>query len=109
LPGAIIAFLGLGRTGGFLRGSFRARLSTLVSLVIALLGTVASVVVERDDPYSPTLLSEDMTGALDPIVAFAAIVIGVQLLNTAWIIGLWLYRSYVYWAARTSYTQRPND
>lgn len=102
LPGAIAAFVGFGRTAGFLRGSFRARISTIVSLLTALVGLMSVALVTRTTVYSATIVSTDLSD-LPPIFIFWLVLFGVQSLNLVSVTSLWIYRAFVYWAAKTSY------
>jgi hypothetical protein len=101
LPGAVAAFVGVGRTGGFLRGSLIARLSTLVSLVVALIALGNGFVRESSKAFTPTIVADDLV-ALDDLLVFWLVMWGAQAVNILAVGLLWLYRSFAYWAARTS-------
>jgi len=102
LPGAIAAFLGFGRTAGFLRGSFRARLSTIVSLITALVGLTSVALASRSTPYASDLMARDLA-MLPPIFIFWLVLLGTQSVNLVATVCLWLYRAFIYWTAKTSY------
>jgi hypothetical protein len=101
LPGAVAAFVGVGRTGGFLRGSLIARLSTLVSLVVALIALGNGFIRESSKAFTPTIVADDLV-ALDDLLVFWLVMWGAQAVNILAVGLLWLYRSFAYWAARTS-------
>jgi hypothetical protein len=102
LPGALAAVLGLGRTGGFLRGSILARISTIASLIAALAALVTASTLVRNTPWSEALIAEDLEN-LPPILISWLVLAGAQAANVVLTTLLWTYRTFVYWSVKTSY------
>lgn len=101
LPGAIAAFLGIGRTAGALGGSIQTRASTFVSLIIALCGLLIAAAFTRNTQYYAGLYSDDLEKLPFALVVWMTVLVA-QLLNLIWIGTAWLARSYIYWLARRS-------
>jgi hypothetical protein len=101
-PGAILGFLGLGRTGGFFRGSLRARISNIASLGAALTGLACAALVARSTNLTGAHLIASDLHLLPPALVFWSVLLGLQAINLVIIFFIWLYRVFVYWSTVTN-------
>jgi hypothetical protein len=108
LPGTVIALFGVGRTAGFLHGSFIGRISTLVSLVTSLMAIAAVALLARNTAHYPALVIDDLR-KLPADLIFWIVLLLAQVLNLIVSISAWVYWTYLYWAVKRSYAEKSGD
>lgn len=105
LPAILVAYLGIGRTGTFLMGSVSARLVSVVSLVLSLAAISVTALKPRESPYSPERMWIDI-GEFSTALAVWATILTAQGVALLFALGVWLYRTAVYFGVTRERPQR---